>query len=170
EAEGHRESILEELDRRRQLSDGDARYEYMKLRQRYMWIFDDEDGDWYYFERTIEDCNEEMKKAQGTEEQLIIMDKILDELDNQMRSVRRLEEGESLNLMRERFLNAELGTEVELLSRFSEMPQDFRPDGENEAKEKNDGDNSDNGDNGDNGGNEDIEDSDGVETFSKSKR
>ena len=81
------------------MSDGDAWYEYMKLRQHYMLIFDDEDTNWYYLEQTIEEFNKEMKNAQGAEEQLIIKNKIVEELDNQVHSARGPEEGERLELM-----------------------------------------------------------------------
>ena len=138
-AEDHRDRLLEELYHRHQLSDGDARYEYMKLRQYYMFIFDDEENDWYYLKRVIEELNEEMKNAQGVEKQLIIKDKILEELDNQARNARRLEEGERLNFMQDRFLNAELGTQFELLSSYNEALQDFRSDYDNETENKNDG-------------------------------
>ena len=45
EAEDHRDGLLEELCHRQQLSDGDTKYEYLKLRQYYMFIFDDEDNE-----------------------------------------------------------------------------------------------------------------------------
>ena len=97
-------------------------------------------------------------------------------MDNQARNARRLEEGERLNFMQDRFLNTELGTQFELLS---STLQDFRSDYDNMIENKNDGDdgdygdNDDNnkrGDNNDNNGYEDIEDSDNEEVFSNTKR
>ena len=43
--EDHGDKLFEELYRRQQLNDDDARYEYIKLRQCYIFIFDNKDDD-----------------------------------------------------------------------------------------------------------------------------
>jgi len=116
----YQNKILKELDSRRWgSSDSDVTYELLVLRQKYMFPFDDEDADWKEMTFIIESLNQEMDESATIEEKSKIKESILEELDRRLQSAHRIEEGERLYDLREKFESSELGSHCFLHPRFN---------------------------------------------------
>jgi hypothetical protein len=140
----YQNKILKELDSRRWgSSDADVRYDLLVLRQKYMFPFDDEDNDWKEMTFIIESLNQEMDESATIEEKTKIKESILEELDRHLQDAHRIEEGERLCDLREKFDSSELRSHCFLYPRFN---IDIAEDESHDNDENNDEDN--NEDNG----------------------
>jgi hypothetical protein len=176
EAVDYQSKILDELDSRRwSSSDDDVEYELLVLRQKYMFPFDDEDADWKEMMFIIESLNQEMKESVTVEEKINIKEKILEELDRCLRNAHRIEEGERLHDLREKFHSSELGSHCFLYPRFNtDIAEDeCRGNGNNDENneennnENNDGDDDGNAKSNDITKNTDLHDCNGHENINE---
>ena len=105
----YQDKILKELDSCRwDSNNNDVRYELLVLRQKYIFPFDDEDVDWKEMIFIIESLNQEMNESVIIEEKVKIKERILEELNRYLQNAYRIEEGERLYDLHEKFDSSEL--------------------------------------------------------------
>ena len=96
-AENYQNKILNELNSCRwNSSNDDVEYEFLILRQKYMFPFDDEDADWKEMMFIIENLNQKMNESTIIEEKTKIKKSILKELNQYLQNAHRMKEKEKL--------------------------------------------------------------------------
>lgn len=107
-----RDKLMEKLDVLMRATnsedDWDTYYRLSQLRQKYMFMFMEEDYKWNEFEETMSTLEPRFKEAQTKEEKLAIREETLQALDGLIETTTSIEMGEILFDFKEKYQNADL--------------------------------------------------------------